>query len=137
HGTSCSALCPNCIVTKAETVKMVFSKRYKACTTRLPYKRCVKETYKNILTTKVITTYRDIQLIVFGAKILVNYNILQHQDKPVPPSIFKQQFRYTTFQLVNASDCLTEVCAEIATSYRNTIVETFERNVLSYLKYKL
>ncbi|KAI9251162.1 hypothetical protein EDC94DRAFT_503552, partial [Helicostylum pulchrum] len=35
--------------------------------------------------------------------------------------------------LVGASGCLSE----ISTSYRNVIVETFERKILSYLWYKL
>ncbi|KAI9256808.1 hypothetical protein EDC94DRAFT_615802 [Helicostylum pulchrum] len=79
---------------------MFFSKGYKDHTTR-PYKRCMKEPYKNILTIKVIAAYKDIRQIVFRAKIFDNYHILQHQDRPVPPGIRKQQFWYTICQLVN------------------------------------
>lgn len=36
-----------------------------------------------------------------------------------------------------ASQCITEVCVELATSYTNCVVETFENKLLNYLKYKL
>jgi hypothetical protein len=36
-----------------------------------------------------------------------------------------------------ASQCLTEACKEVATSYINNIVETFEARLVKYLKYRL
>ncbi|KAI8090710.1 hypothetical protein BDF21DRAFT_483612, partial [Thamnidium elegans] len=136
---------------------------------RLPHNSCVKEKYKSILTTKIITTYRGIRHIIFHAKIFVSFYILQHQNESVPPGIFKRQFWNTICQLVNdriptsnapfpqnllstwdqfknenpsvtllagASDCLVEACAEIATSYTNSISETFETKVSYKLQTK-
>lgn len=39
--------------------------------------------------------------------------------------------------LPGVSQCITEACTEIATSYLNNIVENFEQRLLYYLKFKL
>jgi len=36
-----------------------------------------------------------------------------------------------------ASQCIAEVCTEIATGYQNNIVENFEAHLLKYLYYQL
>ena len=53
---------------------------------------------------------------------------------------FKRQHRsflYTEKLLPGISQCVTEACKELATSYTNNIVENFENHLLYFLRYKL
>ncbi|GAA5807059.1 hypothetical protein MFLAVUS_000409 [Mucor flavus] len=53
---------------------------------------------------------------------------------------FKRQHRsilYTEKLLPGISQCVTEACTELATSYTNNIVENFENHLLYFLRYKL
>ncbi|GAA5809410.1 hypothetical protein MFLAVUS_002818 [Mucor flavus] len=52
----------------------------------------------------------------------------------------KRQHRsilYTEKLLPGISQCVTEACTELATSYTNNIVENFENHLLYFLRYKL
>ena len=48
-----------------------------------------------------------------------------------PNNVYKEKLQ------VGASNCLSEACTELATSYQNHIVENFESRMIKYLKYKL
>lgn len=50
---------------------------------------------------------------------------------------FKKDAKFERKLTKGASQCITDVCVELATSYLNAVVETFETKLLGHLKYCL
>ncbi|KAI9023882.1 hypothetical protein CLU79DRAFT_791472 [Phycomyces nitens] len=104
---------------------------------------CVVNTYKASLKSSIVTACTHLRHLIFRAQIFVNHCIIKALDLTVPKGVFKQQFWYTIIQMVNGrkptsiSQCITEACKDLATSYTNTIVEGFEQKLLYFLNYKL
>ncbi|KAI8643373.1 hypothetical protein BD408DRAFT_464615 [Parasitella parasitica] len=46
-------------------------------------------------------------------------------------------FAHTVTRIPGASQCISEACIEIATSYNNAIVENFEKRLMYFLTFKL
>ncbi|KAI7903269.1 uncharacterized protein BX663DRAFT_433818, partial [Cokeromyces recurvatus] len=65
---------------------------------------------------------------------VVSPNLLQQWDN------FKRENPkacHAVALISGASQCLAEACTEVATSYQNAIVETFENRLIYYLRYKI
>ena len=61
------------------------------------------------------------------------------QDFLVQWDAFRSRHRSIVYDVTlepGASQCLNEACKELATSYLNIFVETFEKRVLRYLHYR-
>lgn len=85
-------------------------------------------TYCNIKISQLVNGRRPTGNVLLPQNILISWDQFKNKN----PSVI-----YENTLLAGASNYLTEACAEISTSYRNAIIETFETKVLPYLRYKL
>ncbi|KAI9030657.1 hypothetical protein CLU79DRAFT_785681 [Phycomyces nitens] len=143
HSSARSPLCGHHILSKEQVLHNNLGDNYKAFTRKLPFDNCVVNTYKASLKSSIVTACTHLRHLIFRAQIFVNHYIIKALDLTVPKGVFKQQFWYTIIQMVNGrkptsiSQCITEACKDLATSYTNTIVEGFEQKLLYFLNYKL
>ncbi|KAI9275007.1 hypothetical protein EDC94DRAFT_509409, partial [Helicostylum pulchrum] len=151
HKSSRSSACKNHNINKKEILSMNLGKKYQPFTFKISLDKCVKQEFLPRLKAFAISSSRDVREIVFRAQLFVNYYIArrsnQQENNDLPRCIFRQQFWYSISQhrtiMYNAvlrpgsSQCLTEACTELATSYHNHIVENFETRVIKFLTYKL
>ncbi|GAA5816932.1 hypothetical protein MFLAVUS_010467 [Mucor flavus] len=159
HRSARSSLCPQGILSKAQVIRANLGDNYEAYTRKLGFDNCVSDTYHTKLQSNVIKACSTVRHLVFRAKLFVNYYVLEnHALIGAPKVIFSQNFWYSIIQMVNGkrpinsvslpqqllssfdqfkSQCVTEACTELATSYTNNIVENFENHLLYFLRYKL
>ncbi|KAI9018615.1 hypothetical protein CLU79DRAFT_795567 [Phycomyces nitens] len=151
HRSARSPLCPQGILSKEQVIRANLGDKYKAYTRKLGFDNCVLDTYHTKLKSSVIKACSTVRHLVFRAKLFVNYYVLEkHALIGAPKAIFTQNFWYRIIQmrqhksilyteklLPGISQCLTEACTELATSYTNNIVENFKNHLLYFLRYKL
>ncbi|ORE08371.1 hypothetical protein BCV72DRAFT_323955, partial [Rhizopus microsporus var. microsporus] len=140
HKSARSPDCPNHMLSKNEVFSRNLGQQFKALTRKLPFDQCAHSSYQSALKSRIISACEDTRQVVFRAQLLINQytlNLKVHSNH-----IFKQNFWYPICQLVmdkrlasGTSQCLSEACVQLATTYTNCIVENFEARLLKYLSY--
>ncbi|ORE05083.1 hypothetical protein BCV72DRAFT_250846 [Rhizopus microsporus var. microsporus] len=117
HKSARSPDCPNHMLSKNEVFSRNLGQQFKTFTRKLSFDQCVRSSDQSSLKSRMVSACEGTRQVVFRAQLFIN------------------QYTLNLKLASETSQCLSETCVQLATTYANCIVESFEARLLKYLSY--